>query len=426
MKQKSIPFFSKVSKPFRKVGVFFLRHLGVPFYRLVFFVRRSLSRVLMPVKSRTLYLISNRYTVHGIIILVALLVGIGNIGSSEVRAETFGEKSLLYKLVSVDDSNELEVVSADDKFTFTRQTVSYMDYPVVDANAHIDVNFLGDGYTTTEVGQAIDPSPERSEPKKFVAKRTESITYSVESGDTLGGIAEKHGLSLSTILWANNLSYRSTIREGQSIVVPPVDGVTHTVKSGDTLSKIATRYSADQEEILSFNKLASANDLRIGEKLVVPGGEPPAPAPVVRTAPIQNIFKAPTNQKTPATRGSATGVGSWIWPTDWRVITQYYGWRHTGIDVDGDYSTRSFASAAGTVIYSGWRRGYGLTVEVDHGGGLITRYAHHSKNYVNVGDKVAAGQVIAQTGTTGRSTGTHLHFEVIKNGKFQNPLDYVR
>ena len=106
-----------------------------------------------------------------------------------------------------------------------------------------------------------------------------------------------------------------------------------------------------------------------------------------------------------------------IWPTDWRVITQYFTY-HTGVDIDGDYNTVSHAAADGVVIYSGWRRGYGMTVEINHGNGIVTRYAHNSKFYVS-GDVVSAGQTIAQTGSTGRSTGTHLHFEVIRTGGFK-------
>jgi murein DD-endopeptidase MepM/ murein hydrolase activator NlpD len=212
------------------------------------------------------------------------------------------------------------------------------------------------------------------------------------------------------------LSFRSTIRPGQSLKILPADGVVYKVRPGDTLSKIAKRHGADADKILSENKIASADKLQIGQELLIPGGEPLQAAPRI-TAPVSNLFSAPSKVATD---------GLWVWPTDWHTITQYYGWRHTGVDVDGNYSTYSYAARDGVVIYNGWRGGYGLTVEVDHGDGYVTRYGHHSKNLVSNGDYVAAGQAIAKTGTTGRSTGTHLHFEVIKNGKFQNPLDYVR
>jgi len=153
----------------------------------------------------------------------------------------------------------------------------------------------------------------------------------------------------------------------------------------------------------------------------LPGGAPPSPVTTTRsTTSIATLFTAPQ------VSAPSAAVSGWVWPTDWHVITQYYGWKHTGVDIDGDYTTSSYAARGGVVVYAGWRNGYGLTVEVDHGDGYMTRYAHHSKIYVSVGDVVSTGQVLAQTGTTGRSTGTHLHFEVIRNGKFQNPLDYVR
>jgi murein DD-endopeptidase MepM/ murein hydrolase activator NlpD len=108
------------------------------------------------------------------------------------------------------------------------------------------------------------------------------------------------------------------------------------------------------------------------------------------------------------------------------VITQYYGWRHTGLDIDGDYSSPLYAAHDGTVTTAGWNKGgYGLQVIVS-GSGVMTRYAHASKLFVTNGERVKKGQVIAMMGTTGRSTGTHLHFEVYINGSRVNPLAYIR
>ena len=171
---------------------------------------------------------------------------------------------------------------------------------------------------------------------------------------------------------------------------------------------------------MTQNNIVSADKLKIGQELLIPDGEPYQAAHRI-TAPVADLFTAPSKASKPA-----SSDGSWVWPTDWHVITQYYGWKHTGVDIDGNYSTDNYAARSGVVIYSGWKGGYGLTVEIDHGNGYVTRYGHHSKIYVSVGDFVTAGQALGRTGTTGYSTGTHLHFEVIKNGKFQNPLDYVR
>ncbi len=414
-----------VVAPLSIVGRFLIRHVGVPMYRLTFYFERQLRRLIVPAKHRALYLVSNRYTVHAAIIAIAAIASSANLNETQVRAESFGSHSMLYELVAEDDSSVIEVVSAAVTSSSGDYPTSYMDDSSLDPSAHIDVGYGEEDYATTTVGGSVY-SPAIAEGNASIAAREAVESYVVQEGDTLGAISERYGLSLSTILWSNSLTFRSTLKLGQTLVIPPVDGVIYTVKNGDTLSKISKTYGTDSEKIITFNKLASADDLRIGDQLIVPGGEPPA-APVRRTAPLSSLF-TDNSSSTPfvAPSGSGESAGTWVWPTDWHVITQRYGWKHTGVDIDGDYSTYSYAAGDGTVIYSGWRRGYGNCVEVDHGNGVVTRYAHHSKNLVGVGEIVSAGQVLANTGSTGRSTGTHLHFEVIVNGKFQNPLNYVR
>jgi murein DD-endopeptidase MepM/ murein hydrolase activator NlpD len=407
--------------PFLAVWRFFVSIAIIPTYRTILVFRRHIAFFLQPAKHRVAYIVSNRYAFHAVVVALALLTSALNVTGEEVRAETFGQKSALYRLVAHQDWESIETVTAKG---FAKTTpVSYLEDTVVDVNAHIDLNYVDEDYVTTRVGGDSLTSPvmqETGEKEATLVSRTENIAYTVEEGDVLGSIAEKYGLNLSTILWANNLTFRSVIRPGQELVIPPVDGVMYKVKSGDTLLGIAKRYSADMDTILSFNHLSATDTLSIGQSLILPGGEPPVSTPS-RTAPVTSLFaSAPSGARSPSSSGT------WLWPTDWYVITQYFGWRHTGLDVDGDYSTNNYASRDGVVIYSGWRNGYGLTVELDHGDGYVTRYAHNNKNYVNIGDVVMAGEPLGQMGTTGRSTGTHLHFEIIKNGKFLNPLDYIR
>lgn len=352
---------------------------------------------------------------HVVISIIVIGVSWVNLSARDVRAEDFGQQSLLYQLVTQDDSSILEVVEAGSAVVAFGSNTSYISGTTIDARRHVDLDYLDETATTIVGGEEV------IEEQITVPSRSEVETYIVQSGDTLGRIAEQFGLSLSTILWSNGLTYTSTIQPGQELKILPVDGVIYTVKSGDTLGRIARNYSIDVDTIMDENGLESANHLAIGDTLLLPGGEPPSPVSTTRsTASITTLFTAPT------VSAPSAAVDGWVWPTDWRVITQYYGWKHTGVDIDGDYSTSSYAARGGVVIYSGWRSGYGLTVEIDHGDGYVTRYAHHSKNYVSVGQVVSTGQVLAQTGTTGRSTGTHLHFEIIRNGRFQNPLDYVR
>lgn len=416
--------------PFVRTGSFLLSWVGIPLYRGYFFFRRLLGQMAGAAKHRALFIMTSRQLVHVVIIVLTIGVSISNVRAQDaVRSETYGRHSILYRLVA---DEVLDLLETEGPVTFRPLALtSYLQDPSVSSDAHLDFTSFDSEYAVTTVGGVLAPLPNAGAPvgtRPPVPSRTETETYRVQSGDTLGGIADAFGLNLSSLLWANNLSTRSLIRIGQELKIPPVDGVYYTVKKGDTVAKIAKTYGTDADKIIAFNRLDEAAGLKVGAELVLPDGEPPAPPVVaVRPAPVTSLFvPKPAGQTTPEARGSSTGKGTWVWPTDWRVITQYFGWKHTGIDVDGDYTTRSFAAADGTVIYSGWRNGYGSTVEIDHGGGLITRYGHHSKLYVKVGDVVKAGDIIAQTGTTGRSTGTHLHFEVIKNGKFQNPLEYIR
>ncbi len=417
VKQKGGPILQKMAVPMRGIGLFLTRVIGVPVYRLVLLFRRNVARVMGPAKHRVAFFISNRYTVH---VMMAIIVGsvvFVNLSAREVRAEDFGQQSLLYELVAQDDSYVLEVVEAGSPVVSLGSSSSYMSDTIVDARRHIDFHYLEESYVTPQVGTDLVEEPARDIPVRGSVE-----TYVIEQGDTLGVIAEKFGLSLSTVLWANGLTYNSTIQPGDDLKILPSDGVLYTVTSGDTLSRIASRYDVDVEDIMNQNNMESAHTLSIGDELLLPGGEPPSPASTARkSASLTTLFTAPSTAS-----GATSSATGWVWPTDWRVITQYWGWRHTGLDIDGDYSTNSYAARGGVVIFSGWRSGYGLTVEVDHGDGYVTRYAHHAKNYVGVGDTVSTGQAIAQTGTTGRSTGTHLHFEIIRNGRFQNPLDYVR
>ncbi len=352
-------------------------------------------------------------------VLIVVSVTFVNFKTRDVRAETFGQKSILYSLVAVDDSATVEVVKASDQIEQPGIPTAYLDDSILDPRAHIDFNYEGESYVTPVTGGETVTTPP-------VPSRQKVEEYTVQDGDTLGKIAKQYGLNLSTILWANDLTFRSTIRPGGTLKILPADGVLYTVRSGDTLSSVAKRYDTDAETIREHNTFPAPDRLSIGDEILIAGGQPPVQQVAARrSASVVQLFTNPAPQIKKIAQ-SDSGNSSWSWPTEGHAITQYFSWRHTGVDIDGDYTTHSLAARDGVVIYAGWRGGYGLTVEVDHGDGFVTRYGHNSEIYVKVGDVVSAGDKLARTGTTGHSTGTHLHFEIIKNGKFQNALDYLR
>jgi murein DD-endopeptidase MepM/ murein hydrolase activator NlpD len=210
------------------------------------------------------------------------------------------------------------------------------------------------------------------------------------------------------------------------------------VKSGDTLGEIASKYGGDLEEIMRANQLAD-EIVPVGKELIIPGGEPPKIVQERVIAVSRDQLREPGVSQYSAPAESAVNVNKpadvveqqittkLLWPTSGHVITQYYGWRHTGLDIDGDYTSPLYASEDGVVEISGWNSGgYGLQVLIRHPNGIKTRYAHASKLFVKAGDAVKRGQVIAMMGSTGRSTGSHIHYEVIVNGAKVNPLLYIR
>jgi murein DD-endopeptidase MepM/ murein hydrolase activator NlpD len=255
--------------------------------------------------------------------------------------------------------------------------------------------------------------------------RNGTVDYTVQNGDTISTIAAEFEISVSTILWENNLSAYSIIKPGQTLKILPASGVTHKVAKGENLGAIAKKYNIEESKILESNNQAANAALQIGQDLFIPGGSKislPKPAPVKQYTGIAAIKEVVS-----PSGGAAPVPGNKMnWPANASRITQYYSWKHTGLDIAAPVGTDIYASDAGTIEYIGWGTGYGNQIVIDHGGGKKTRYAHLSKFYVKKGAKISKGQTIAAMGSTGWSTGSHLHFEVIINGRKYNPLSYIR
>ncbi|MAZ30087.1 hypothetical protein CL655_02265 [bacterium] len=228
--------------------------------------------------------------------------------------------------------------------------------------------------------------------------------YVVREGDTLSQIAEMFEVNSNTILWANDITKASSIQPGDTLVILPITGVRHVVKEGDTVASIAKKYEGDADEIVSYNQLASANDISVGDTVVVPGGN------------MQQAASARSASRATPTRvsGNVAASSNFVHPAPGAVRTQgIHG--YNAVDLAAGYGTAVRAAAAGEVIVSkssGWNGGYGNYIVVRHSNGTQTLYAHLSRNSVGVGAFVAAGETIGAMGNTGRSTGTHVHFEV--------------
>ncbi len=224
--------------------------------------------------------------------------------------------------------------------------------------------------------------------------------YVVRSGDTLPAIAKMFGVTVNTIRWANDIN-GNTIKVGQTLVILPIDGVQHVVKKGDTLQSIAKQHKGDLEEIMQYNNLAKDAKLVVGDIVTVPDGE---------------IAATPTPTKKPSSGGSKSPsyAGYYMRPIVGGIKSQGIHGKN-GVDLVSHHGANILASAAGEVIIArsaGYNGGYGLYVVVKHSNGTQTLYAHMSSVNVSVGQKVSQGDVVGKMGNTGKSTGTHLHFEI--------------
>lgn len=226
--------------------------------------------------------------------------------------------------------------------------------------------------------------------------------YTVRPGDSLSQVAEMFDVTTNTIMWANDLNRATEIQPGDTLVILPIVGVRHIIKSGDTIGSIAKKYEGDTEEILAYNQLTSPEEIVVGNTLIIPGG-------AMHAAPVK-VSASPVS----TSGGSSASSAGFSHPAPGSVKTQgIHG--YNAVDLAGGHGSAVRAAAAGEVIVSkgsGWNGGYGQYVVIRHPNGSQTLYAHLSSNSVGVGAYVAQGQVIGGMGNTGKSTGTHLHFEV--------------
>ena len=263
-----------------------------------------------------------------------------------------------------------------------------------------DITIVGGSALLPDVG----PSGSLADIEESHPTSDQISIYVVREGDSLSQIAKMFGVSVNTIIWANDIERGSLIKPGQTLTILPVTGIEHTVAKGETLASIAKKYGGDVDEIVQYNNLDPKAGLSIGDQVIIPDGE--IAAPKVYTS---NSIYEPAHDT-----GGPSYAGYYAAPLAHYIKTQgLHG--YNAVDLGAPSGTAVMAAANGVVIVSrdaGWNGGYGQYIVIKHDNGTQTLYAHLSRNIVYSGRSVVKGQVIGYVGTTGKSTGPHLHFEV--------------
>jgi murein DD-endopeptidase MepM/ murein hydrolase activator NlpD len=276
--------------------------------------------------------------------------------------------------------------------------------------------------------------------------RSEITPYTVQAGDTVSGIAERYGLQPITIFAANFDVLQDdphSLRPGQVLRILPVDGVYWEWQGGIPFGQWAEYFKVKPEDIINYapNKIDAASvgtdfanaNIKTGTFLIVPSGvyqyHTPGGMPLglTRDSPASAQVAGPGS--CPAITGGAIGYGTFVFPTDKHVLSGFdYSTKtnHLGIDLMGNEGANVYASDGGVVVYAGWNNyGYGNMIMIDHGTGFQSLYGHLSQVFVNCGDNVTQSQVVGAVGTTGNSSGPHLHFEVRTPSVVINPWDVL-
>lgn len=253
--------------------------------------------------------------------------------------------------------------------------------------------------------------------------------YVVKPGDSPWSIAQKFNLKPETILWGNAQlnAAAGSLKAGDTLKILPVDGVLHIAEEGDTLEKLASLHGTPAQEIFEYLgndfDLTQPPQLYDSQQVIVPNGTSPI---VWSEAQMPSAIQGGVGSGGYSGNVPNLGSGYFSWPVNGYVLTQEYWSGHPGLDLATDFRQPVFASDSGTVVFSGWDdTGYGYFVIIDHGNGYKTTYGHNEANLVSVGQTVAQGQQIAESGSTGNSTGNHLDFRILYNGVFLNPLGYL-
>jgi murein DD-endopeptidase MepM/ murein hydrolase activator NlpD len=322
-------------------------------------------------------------------------------------------------------------VTAVDKVSIPEQPDSVTLNPI-DENTEIsNGGSLGEGISREIKFDTIIPS----------RPRVDVITYTVKQGDTLFDIADTFGIKPETLLWGNFEVLQDNphlLSPDQVLNILPTNGIYYQWHSGDSVERIADQFKTDAKLILDYPgnhfDLTQITEGKVNVEpetwIIVPGGKRPlkdwGPPAITRSNPASARYYG--EGSCGSVYEGAIGNGTFVWPTVNRSISGYnYFEGHKAIDIGGTQGDSIFAADNGVVVFSGWSNfGYGNLIVIDHGNGYQTAYAHLSAAAVTCGQSVSQGGYIGAMGSTGNSTGPHLHYELIFNGAKLNPLDFSR
>ncbi|WP_295154579.1 M23 family metallopeptidase [uncultured Brachyspira sp.] len=235
--------------------------------------------------------------------------------------------------------------------------------------------------------------------------------YIIEEGENLTTISRKIGANLDTLVSVNKITNANRLRPGQKIVIPNRNGLLYTIKKDESIEEITERYDVSLDRVLSFNKISDPNDIEVGDDIFLPGAKYTLDERIDK---FGQMFSIPTA----ITRISSV-FGYRIHPIT-GVRT-----KHMGVDIPGRINTPVYAARKGKVVFAGYSGGYGNLVIVRHDKGYTTYYGHLNSITTSVGASVGVGVMIGRMGSTGKSTGSHLHFEVRRNAVALNPADFI-
>ena len=298
----------------------------------------------------------------------------------------------------------IDLLRGEEALFVSKTELNSQNVPLLQAALNHDPNpSKGGGGITIVADSALLPD---AGPSGTLANIQEGLgsdqisVYVVREGDSLSQIAQMFNVSVNTIIWSNDIKRGSLITPGQTLAILPITGVKHTVAKGDTVASIVKKYKGNLEEVLRYNDLREGATLAVGTTVVVPDGK--IETPVYSSA--GTVVRG---------SGGPSYSGYYLRPVAGVRTQGLHG--YNGIDIGAPVGTPIVAAASGSVIISrnsGWNGGYGKYVVIKHDNGTQTLYSHMSNAIVPQGSFVQKGQVIGYVGSTGKSTGPHLHFEV--------------